>query len=57
MKLYLDRKDIEAILVAHANRLMSEAGFNSVDWDNKYSTLHGATLEHSDVPQEHDDGE
>jgi hypothetical protein len=54
MELRLDRKEIEAILLAHVNAIVTDtaADFNRVEWDNGYRTLNGATFDHTDIPQE-----
>ena len=56
MELKLNRKEIEAILLAHVNRLipaaMPVATFNRVEWDSRYSGMNGATFDHTDLPPE-----
>jgi len=51
MELKLDRKEIEEILLAHANKLLLGDKFNHVEWDG-YRSPGGVTFDHTDVPQE-----
>lgn len=55
MELKLDRKEIEAILLAHVNRIMPEAGLNRVEWDCSYRTMSAAKIDHTDLPPEKED--
>lgn len=55
MELKLDRKEIEAILLVHVNRIVPEAGLNRIEWDNGYRTLNGATFDHTEIPMEKND--
>jgi len=52
MKLVLDRKEIEVILLKHANEFLQGKGyFNRVEWDG-YRNPGGVTIEHTDAPEE-----
>jgi len=50
MKLTLSKQEIEVVLIEHATKLGLK--FNEVEWDAGYSTIHGATLEWTDLPPE-----
>jgi hypothetical protein len=52
MELKLSKEEIEKILLTHVNGLMPEAAFNRVEWEDRYSSRHGATFDYSPLPPE-----
>lgn len=51
MKITLDRKELESILLVHVNGLFPKGDFNRVEWDG-YRNPTGVTIEHTDAPEE-----
>lgn len=54
MELKLDRKEIEAILLAHVNGIIPNAPFNRVEWDG-YRSPSAVSFDHTDLPPEKED--
>lgn len=53
MELKLNKAEIEAILLKHVNEnVVTGKDFNRIEWDCGYRSLEGATIDHTDVPQE-----
>ena len=52
MELKLDREEVEKALLAHANALMPNAGFNAAHVDMSYSTLRGVLFTREEPAKE-----
>ena len=52
MELKLSKEEVEAILMAHVNSVIPNAAFNEIEWEDRYSSRHGATFSHTDLPPE-----